>query len=248
MITKQFEYLWLYYQITTEVEITPEQYPTYAIPANEIPAPTPTQELASIKIYNYTNNNDCNIYQVPYDLDYRLLGLYKKETYTKWELFKVEYYWDYDMNTKIFSDLIVKEDYTYIKDWAWYTQIRDIVISWYDTSNQVAWTKTTKRIYTMNEALLLGEARRNTIINDTKIKCIWSIRATEYDSNPADFPLAEEVWKVFLAWCINEVSLYIQWERQSLISYITNATDEWLDNLVAPSITIRMLLIDNLTY
>lgn len=191
-----------------------------------------------LKIYRYIDKNED--YK---NKNYELLNLYKKETYIKWELQTVEYFASFDWTD--FSDLVIKESYLYDKDTYWYTKVETINIDRYNEDETVWWTKTLQTIYDTIKALNKWYRRRVRIIDDVKADTVKYVAYTM--SKPVNEAELEAMW---LLWdYATEIVLYKEWDRQPLIDVITNDTKyTWLDNIVSWDTTIRMIILDDLTY
>jgi hypothetical protein len=194
-------------------------------------------------IYDYVDNED----KVPpyNEINYNIHWLKKQRIFVKWELTEINYRSEYDVVSKEYYWLVVKEENEYVRDVNWYISHRNKNIyrytSWWEQSEP----KKTTKAYSTLEATQAWERRRSNIINQLKINAVWLITQTEQ----IDIPSAEALWYIFMDTYTLEMSQYRDWDRQTLIDAINNDTwSDWLDNEIAPSFTVRNFLADELTY
>lgn len=112
---------------------------------------------------DYSTNN-------PELINYDFLTLNKKKTYLpQGPLSSVEYYLNYDLNTNIYNDLIVKEEYNYLREptsLVWLN--RTTIVSWYDEDENILLQKSFTKNFAPHEIIEFGEDRRKMLINNCK--------------------------------------------------------------------------------
>ena len=198
-------------------------------------------------VYDYVEED--HIVMHHFDINYNILWLKKERIFVKWELSEVKYRASYDSVTKEYSGLVVKETNTYARDSYWYIQYREKKIYRYEASWTESSPKLTYKYYSPLEATQAWESRRTNIINQVKIETVGLIAQTEL----VDIATAEWLGFNFLDQYTMQVQQYRDWDRQPLIDSISNHDTSlgdsfWLDNLIAPWITVRLYLVGELTY
>jgi len=209
-------------------------------------------------IYKFNTHDDTNIkivpldiqYSVdeaPYNLDYDVVGLHKRQFFVKGELLKVEYYGEYDSNTQTYSRLCIVENRVYNRQNGFLFN-RAMQIDWYKSDGTVGATKNTLKYYNTFDAIIAGNNRRDNIINEIKIVVVGLIQMTQQISLDA----AQAIGKDFLTAISSNVTLYIKGNEQELLDQITtDTTFAFLDNVITMAgtnaFTIRMYILDALT-
>lgn len=186
-----------------------------------------------------------SIDEAPYNLDYDVVGLHKRQYFVKGELLKVEYYGQYDVNTNTYTDLCIQEDRTYNRSNGFLSN-RDMLIQWFKSDGTVGATKNTKKYYNTFDAIIAGNTRRENIIDEVKIVAVGLMAMVEQIS----MDQAQVVGKDFLSAISSNITLYVKGNEQELIDQITNDTTFPFLNDVIPNaggFTIRMYMLDALT-
>lgn len=187
------------------------------------------------KLYNYTKDVGPEKFEeAPFGIDYNILGLHKKRTFNKGELILVEYYGDYDLQTKEYSDLVLKEERTYHRDADLLAYQRDMKVTWYLIDDSVGDCKETKKFYAPDESIREGIKRRDNIISNVKLSIFFLLGKTDaYDLLNSIF---------------NNLGLYKDGFRQPLLDELSTINKTYLDsNMVSEGVTARMYLINELT-
>lgn len=183
------------------------------------------------------------------DVDYNLMWLKKERIFNKGELEQVNYWAEYDVSTKTYSDLVIKEEITYNRDIGWYIQDRDKVISWMGDDESIVDTKITKKFYTPVEAAKAGEKKRANIISEVKVNVIGMIAATE----AITVAEAEVLGMAFVEPLEIYMGNYIRGVTQPFIDAVTN-TDlvafPWMGNVINPDpvTTIQQYVLSEIDY
>ena len=190
---------------------------------------TGTTDDRMFKIYNYTKNvKPDNFQQPPYDLNYDILDLHKKRHFSKGELYKVEYYGQYDFFSNIYNDLILTENRAYYRINEMVYK-REMEILWYFSDGNIGAIKNHTKFYTKEESLSFGERRRRNCITNLKINAVGLIMAVSGITQLE----AEAVGWVFLQEFNNEISVYIEGAQQFLLNALATTTNHpWLDGML----------------
>jgi hypothetical protein len=197
-------------------------------------------------IYDYINDGSTIISShPPVDIDYDIIGLHKKRTMVSGELIKVEYFGNYNNNTKVYSKKVVSEDRVYHK----INQLlhrREMVIKWYLNDDSVGFEKNTTKYYSVTEGMNELDTRRANIISDLKINTVGLIMACSGVSSI----IAQQIGKPMVSTYNLEMSKFVQGYEQELRTAIQNDNIyPWL-NLSIPNtggITIRQYLLSGLS-
>lgn len=203
------------------------------------------------KIYDYVKSFSYSSKRIaPEELPYDILGLYKQVIYEEWEVTTVNYRGGYDSILKEYSNLVVEEMHSTVKDEYNYPTEYHISITWVRKDDSHSDPKLVKSILSNMEATEYGEKRRGHIINNAKINAVGAIAATESIS----IPDAEDKGRVFLNKYTIEAQQFRDWDQTPLKDAISshdivaNTEDSRLDNLVSPWVNIRLFIISLLTY
>jgi len=177
------------------------------------------------KQYNYMSNTEPSRFtEPPYDYDYNVLGLNKKRSFTKGELDRTDYY-GYVDSGGTHQELILSEYRTYYrKDRMVYMRIQQI--DWYLDDGSVGATKNTKKHYSLEESIKLGETRRRNVISQLKIETIGLIQLVSGLSQVN----ATMVGMAFLGEVTDEISQFIEGIEDPLKNKILTCDHHaWLD-------------------
>lgn len=196
------------------------------------------------KIYNYLNNSEPKDFvKPPFDINYDILGLYKKRTFNKGELNKVEYYGEYDVSGDTFNNLVVCEERTYYRVNEMVNR-REMDIHWILDDGTTGSTKHTTKYYTPEESIVVGERRRSKVIATLKTNTVGVImQVSGITQNDA-----ETITKPFLATYANEIAQYIQGYETPLKNAIMTSTSfSWLDSVIdANGTLVREFIYDGI--
>jgi hypothetical protein len=179
-------------------------------------------------IYNYTLSVEPKQFSTaPYDLDYNILGLYKKRYFDKGELQLIEYYGEYDPITKQYDQKCVCEHRTYYRINEMVYR-REMEINWILADGTTGATKQGTKYYTPEESIVAGERRRSQVISSLKTAVVGLIMAVSGLTQQE----AEEGGKPFLSYYAGEINAYISGYEDDLKNAImttTNPDFDWLD-------------------
>lgn len=188
------------------------------------------------KIYNYIENvMPEDMESSPSNINYDIIGLHKKRTFNKGELTNVEYFGEYDLITRQYSDLVLTESRVYSRDNKGFAYKRDLTTVWYKNDDSVGDSKTTQKYYSADESIKEGETRRSNIISRLKLEAFSLLG----DVNAYDF----------LTEIFTDLGLYRDGFKTSLLIKIQNLNKAYLDTLMADNTTtVRAYVIEELTF
>lgn len=237
-------------QVREEIKklLTPAQLSgdTLGLVANEI------QTIIDYKLDNYYKeydfvsepSYDLNVQKAPFDYDYNILTLQKKRYFNKGELYKTEYYGEYNFATDTYNNLVLTENRTFYRiNEMVYKRIMDIY--WYLNTGVSGATKQTEKYYTQSESLAVGDRRRRNCITNLKIDSIGLIMMASGVTQQQ----AEEIGWLFLQEFNDEINVYIEGVESPLMTALMTTTNHgWLDFEIPNTggITVRMYLADGI--
>lgn len=181
-------------------------------------------------LYDYFEKlpENVDVKEPPVDFNYDILGLHKKRIFNKGELYRVEYYADYDFTNERYDKLILHEDRVYhrINEMVYK---RDMEIFWYLNNGLSGATKQTVKYYTQEESTVVGERRRRNIISSQKINIVGLIMQT----SGVTLTEAQNLGFEFLSQYSSAIDVYIEGALQFLYDAILNDTNHlWLNNII----------------
>lgn len=230
------------------------------------------------KIYQYvtpeTKENIQDYTIPPHGIDYKrqlIPTLYKKPTFDKGFLIKVEYYTimetSYNNVLKIrehnYYDKVLEVDVEYNFGDDRYISDRKTTRTWWTQDDKPSpFKKITTKKYTVSEGILEGKRRRTNIIDHTQFDVVGLILQTELAKlQMGGTPLAtnadeaEELGLPFIRSNANAIVEFIEYginlgsdgNSSILIDAVTNDnTHGWLDNQIQQGYTIRDYIVDRL--
>ena len=180
------------------------------------------------------------------NVDYRTLWLKKEEVMTEWEVSQVNFWAEYDEDTKVYSNKVVQEDIVFVRDTEWYVQNRTKNIKRINDDETIGKDKENKKYYTMEQAAILWENKRSNIVVKVKTSTLGLLVQTGEATTVAE---AEVVGMPFLSGLCDKIFKFISWDVQPLIDAITNDTTyTWLNNDIGGSVTIRQYILSLIDY
>jgi len=232
-----------YVQIRNEMKIF---LPATGLTQQEINILTEYNLYNYYMIYDYISDGTTIISaDPPTDVDYDILGLFKKRTIVKGELTKVEYYGEYNSTGQTYSRLVVSEDRVY-KRINQMANRREMKIKWYLSDGSVGYEKDTLKYYSNTEAMVELDTRRSNIISELKINTVGLIMMCSGVTSIQ----AQAIGKPLLSTYSAEITKYVQGYEQELRDAIANdSTYQYLTCAIpgAGGLTIRQYLIAGLT-
>jgi hypothetical protein len=127
--------------------------------------------------YNYSrffkiNNSTDN----PSLIDYDIMGFNKKRVFISGELREVSYYNNYDYSANTYSDLVVLENRTYVRNEIGIATRRDLTSTWYLNDGSTGLTTSYSKYYTPEEGIQEGMDRRNNMVAFAKTTLLSDLK------------------------------------------------------------------------
>jgi hypothetical protein len=127
--------------------------------------------------YNYSrffkiNNSTDN----PSLIDYDIMGFNKKRVFVSGELREVSYYNNYDYSANTYSDLVVLENRTYVRNEIGIATRRDLTSTWYLNDGSTGLTTSYSKYYTPEEGIQEGMDRRNNMVAFAKTTLLSDLK------------------------------------------------------------------------
>jgi hypothetical protein len=217
-----------------------------------------------IKIYDFLSNTPINSkYEPPLRVDFVTgldIKLHRKSILVKGECVREEFYQTATVNPTTgaitYSNLIVKEDTTYTRNYLGFPVTKNSVISYALEDNTFhPITKSITKMYSQLEQINEGKTRRGNLVDNLQMPCIGLISiATTGSPNPTPAVILEG--RKFLADYKNEFDSFVAASDKTILSclsdtnhpkYISQALYSWIDAMTPYQVTIRQYLINELT-
>lgn len=153
-------------------------------------------------------------YDSPYNLNYNILGLHRKEYFVVGELQKVEYYTNYDGLTG-WTNMILVENRVYTRDPTTdLVQYRTMIINFFLQDGTIGETKTTLKYYALQDQIYEGITRRTNVISTAKLYVMSQVGLANGEA--------------YLVELITQINMYIQGSKQPLLDAVNASTDSFL--------------------
>lgn len=138
----------------------------------------------------------------PQMVNYRHIGLFKKETQNKGLTVKLEFFQYFENN--VYSNLVVEEVYTYIEQNPLYigTQTQ---VNWYNLEDNIAFTTNFTYMFLPNEIIEFGIKKRSNVLSNAKLFAFQQLGANAY---------------TLLDNCQSQMSIYTQGNTAPLIAQV----------------------------
>ena len=207
-----------------------------------------------VKMHRYIDDDSLNPLVPPADVSY-MTGITVRlhptcSVVVDGEVRKIDYYAqaEMDMNTGqvAYSDLVVSEEYVYTRDAIGFARSRQQTITWIredDTPHPA--TKVRVKLYEPQESLREGQRRRTNITDKLAMDMSGWLLATQTQlANPQD---RLDLGRDFMATHKISFDMFIE-ASSSQILYDVRDDDAtaWLDDEIAPGVTIRATILDAL--
>lgn len=189
----------------------------------------------------------------PHSIDYKIgvtTKLQQKFTFNQGLLEKVEYFKDYDENTKVYSNIILEVDmaYTFANELA---SKRDTTRTWYYKNGSKSLdTKVTEKHYTAIEPIAVNRRRRENLIDNmglTLIGYLYYFSVTPAMDLAASLAAAEDL----LEWHKGVVDDFKRSGDKAVLTALADNVEsqfDWLDDTITPlAKTFRTYIIDEMT-
>jgi hypothetical protein len=208
--------------------------------------------MSDIKIHRWILNQEIDFRDVDYvrGLPVRLAP---EHTFDKGSRIKTVYYVNAELlpNGEVdYSDPVVEENYSYVfNPHTGLAVERDLTIEWFledDTKHPVP--KLRSKIYTLKESIAEGSRRRRNVLHGLQQKVIEILFAVNGGlvGQPDAMENAISQAQDFSAKHQAEITDYLENGSSKLAVAITNDSEAWLDTEVSPSVTARMVILNEL--
>lgn len=133
-------------------------------------------------VYDPTYNNlkkfkINNSFDSPSLIDYDIMGFNKKRVFVSGELREVSYYNNYDYSANTYSDLVVLETRSYVRDEIGIATRRDLTSTWYLNDGSTGLTTSYSKYYSPEEGIQEGMDRRSNMIAFAKTTLLSDLKA-----------------------------------------------------------------------
>lgn len=206
------------------------------------------------KIYSFVKNANSSI--PPLCIDYVTslnIKLHRKSIIVKGECKFEEFYEKYDGVT--YSNLVVKESHSFIRNPLGFAIKRDTIITWYNNDGQPnPITKNLPKYYSSVEQIEEGKTRRGNLVNALQMPTIGLISIALIGSTNATMAVILEGRK-FLAEYKLEFDMFISESNKTILEcfnnpahpkYIVAANYSWIDSMTPYGVTIRNYLYNEM--
>lgn len=219
---------------------------------------------SKIKIYNFISSTPIsNKNEPPIRTDFVTgldIKLHRKSILVKGECVREEFYQTASVNPTTgavtYSNLIIKEENTFIRNTLGFPVIKTATISYaLEDGTFHTITKVTTKVYSSLEQIDEGKTRRGNLVDGLQMPCIGLISiALTGTSNPTTAVILEG--RRFLSDYKTEFESFVGASDKTILScltdtihakYIAVSNYSWIDTMTPYGITIRQFLINELT-
>jgi len=169
----------------------------------------------------------------PDKLNYNLLGLHKSEIFdANGDLIKVQYFVDYDANTKVFTNLAVEERRTYTRDVNSGVLTQRITdIDWYDSAGVVAASKTQlNKYYSAVKGFESNKKARQNLLNNASMYLLSQVGLLN----------AKLFWKTLGN---DDVKDYKNIGDLAIVSSINNSTEVYMNAQIKATLDVILNVV-----
>ena len=179
-----------------------------------------------LKIFQIDTVANSGIF-TPQMVDYRHIGLFKKETQDKGLSTKLEFFQFFENG--VYLNLIVEEVYTYIEQTPLYVG-QQTKVNWYDLENNIGYFTEFTYMFLPNEMIEFGIKKRSNVLSTAKLYTFQQIGQNAY---------------TLLDICQAEMSTYVQGNTSPLIAKV-NAQVGVVTGLTQPIADTINAILNNL--
>lgn len=170
----------------------------------------------------------------PSDINYDIYGLQKRRVITSGELRQIDYFRSYDFDTDTYSDLVLTEYRTYIRNSIGIVQYRNLSIDWYCTDDSIGKTKETRKYYTVEEAIQEGIDRRSNMIAFAKTTLLDELEAV------VGAPTNQSYAFDLLLSVKTEMDYFVQGYTQPLRDAVNNSAKPYLTSDIKVAVVAQL--------
>mgnify|MGYP003113399262 CR=1 FL=1 len=194
------------------------------------------------KLYRFMDVTNCNEYDAPRQHNY-VLGLntklFPKRKFVQGELQTIHWYSDIEK-----EDLVLKVIIEYTRDGLGFATTRKTTRTWIrEDGSEHEWTKVSIKEYDMLAQINEGVRRRGNIVKGIQMPVLGMMMQTIQDKSSTEVIL---MGRDFLKKYQSDFVAFQNDSNAGIITEITNATEEWLDNPIGGGATIRTYIINEL--
>lgn len=217
------------------------------------PEPEPDPVPPSVKVYRFVRGDVSDFSTPPFELDYitsidgRLHPT--NSVIVDGEVRRTDYYAEASMDAYgavTYSDLIVREDFVYTRDAIGFARTRVQTISWYlEDDTPHADTKVRTKLYERDESMREGVRRRSNIGDKLAMDLAGWLYVTQTQlANPqARIDLGREFMRQYKL----SFDMFIDASSSQILYDVRDdASNAWLNSYLAPGLTIRAKILDDL--
>ena len=164
------------------------------------------------------------------NINYNIQGYHKDLTFdSKGDLTQVSYYQNYDVATKVFSNLKVNETRTYLRGVSTLLEERTMLIEWY-SGNKIIATITNSKYYTEELGYKSNKRARQNLIDKASMYLLDAVGLADAKS--------------FLNDSTTQISTYVDGNITPLLDVIVASTETYM----TPTIKATLDVILNISY
>ena len=201
------------------------------------------------KLFRYFDGDHLPKSEIPTDVNYVTQLSQRLHPVYAWYRGRVEYirfYANASLDTQgeiVGTDLIIEEHFKYT-DVGGFARQRVQTISWFREDGSAGDAKTRVKLYNNTEGRTEGRRRRRNVIDQMSIRVVGVVAATE---TAGDIAAAVALTTPYIEDLETEVQQYIEASSSNLSTAIASDTGHsWLDNPLAPGVTVRMFILGEL--
>lgn len=212
---------------------------------------------SDLKIYRYIPLEFTSYGEPPIDINYET-GLTVRlhptcSIVVDGEVRRIDYFASATMDQATgvisYSDLVVREDFVYQRDAVGFARGRVQTITWYrEDGDPCPTTKTRIKFYEPDESLREGQRRRANITDKLAMDLAGWLMVTQTQlSNPQD---RLDLGRAFMRHHKINFDMFVEASSAQILYDIINDTEAahavWIDDEIAPGVTIRETIVDTL--
>lgn len=216
-----------------------------------------TLDQLHCKIYRYLDEGDAEsrdplVPPFPYNYNTGLTRrLHPKRIFDHGEMQRVEFYADatpQPNGSVIYDDLVLTEDYVYVRDSVGFAESRTLTITWYrEDETPHPNTKLMEKIYPLDERMQEGKRRRGNVVDNLSLTVSGLLLMTELANNGGDQQATLDMGRALLADYAVEIDNFVEASIQTLYTRLLAETNyAWLDNDIGGGTTIRMVMLNEI--
>lgn len=209
-----------------------------------------------VKIWRYVDRADASLLDVPLDANYITdtnMRLHPTHAVVvDGEIRRVEYYADATMDQQTgvvtYNDLVIAEDFVYTRDTVGFARARTQTITWYrEDGSAHSTTKTRVKLYEPDESMREGVRRRGNITDKLAMDLANWLMATQTQlANPQD---RLDLGRAFMREYKIDFDMFVDASSSAILYLVRDNVEPehaWLDDEIAPGVTIRDSILDAL--